>query len=175
MAHDRVVLALPEKHPLAEKKRLRMVDLNGESFVWFPRMRSPPFFDLVADACKKGGLQMRVVQEAQHNTTLLSLVAAGMGLTFTLHDFLVMKPVGVVLRDLVDLKITLQIRAAWPSKKTSPFLDAYFPLSGRAAKAWAQVSFKRLVPDHPLGLHRYKLVSENRNEFVLGVNYDRMK
>ena len=72
-----VVLALPEKHPLARIKRLCMSDLNGESFVWFPCMRSPPYFDLVADACKKGGLQMRVVQEAQHNTTLLSLVAEG--------------------------------------------------------------------------------------------------
>ena len=33
----------------------------------------------------------------------------------------------------------------------------------------AQVSFKRLLPDHPLGLHRYKLSSGKRNEFLLQV------
>jgi DNA-binding transcriptional LysR family regulator len=128
IGHDTVVLALPEKHPLTKAKRLRLRDLTKESFVWTPRWRSPPYYDLVAGACKKGGFQMRVIQEAQHNATLLSLVAAGTGLTFAPYDFRFSKPAGVVLKRVEDLNIPLKISAVWRKQHTSLALNSFLTI-----------------------------------------------
>jgi hypothetical protein len=48
---DRWVLALPGAHPLVTSKRVRLRDLKGEPFVWFPRAVAPLLYDRVLSAC----------------------------------------------------------------------------------------------------------------------------
>src|SRR5690242_19292769 len=51
VADQHVELALPKRHPLAKLKKLRLLDLVGAAFVWFPRWASPAFYDQMMAAC----------------------------------------------------------------------------------------------------------------------------
>ena len=77
---ESLVVAMPSDHLLAKKKRIALGALAGEPFVFFPRERSPAFFDLLIGLCREAGFQPRIVQEAPQ-VDVLSLVAAGFGLS----------------------------------------------------------------------------------------------
>ena len=80
VAMQHVELAVPKGHALAKVKKLRLRDLVGASFVWFPRRESPAFYDRLMHECYRGGLKSpRIVQEGLNEATILSLVSHGMG------------------------------------------------------------------------------------------------
>src|SRR5215831_13503371 len=81
---ERWVLALPHTHPLVKRKRVKLRDLKEEPFVWFPRPVAPPLHDRGLAACHAAGLTLNIVQEVNNPTTMLSLVAGGIGVTFTI-------------------------------------------------------------------------------------------
>jgi DNA-binding transcriptional LysR family regulator len=113
--HDDLVLALPAGHRLARRAKIRLRDLSGEPFVWLPRHVGPTFHDDVVVACRRGGLEMKVVQEAAADDTRLLLVAGGVGATFTIRSSRRTKPHGVVLKDVADLDQMLTAYAVWRS------------------------------------------------------------
>lgn len=82
VAGDHVVLAIPKRHSLARKPSLRLRDLRDEPFVWIRRAVSPAYYDRIAEACLAGGLTLNVVQEATTESTMMGLVAGGVGLSF---------------------------------------------------------------------------------------------
>jgi len=76
---DRLVLVLPAHHALAGKKALSIAALAQESFVTFSIDRVPSFYQRIVGLCLEQGFQPRIVQEAAHVYTILSLVAGGLG------------------------------------------------------------------------------------------------
>jgi DNA-binding transcriptional LysR family regulator len=79
------VLALPRAHPLVKSKRVTLGDLKGEPFVWFPGARAPLLYDRVLSACHAAGVTLNIVQEGISPTTILSLVAGEIGISFTIR------------------------------------------------------------------------------------------
>jgi DNA-binding transcriptional LysR family regulator len=75
------VAVLPEGHRLAGRGTLQMKDLARERFVLFARRMGPLAFDRTMACCEEGGFRPNVVQEAPQWPTLVSLVAAGMGVS----------------------------------------------------------------------------------------------
>lgn len=73
------VAVLPSSHPLAGGARISMARLAGESLVLFPRSQAAGYHDLLISALARGGPPPRVVQYAPEMTTIIGLVAAGMG------------------------------------------------------------------------------------------------
>jgi DNA-binding transcriptional LysR family regulator len=61
---ERFILALPQEHPLARRKRIAMAALAGESFILFPRAVAPGLHDTIASICIQAGFSPRVVHEA---------------------------------------------------------------------------------------------------------------
>jgi DNA-binding transcriptional LysR family regulator len=130
MATERVMLALPKDHRLSLKPRLRLRDLQDEPFVWFPRAVSPPYHDHVVEACHKAGLRLKVVLEAPTESSLLSLVAHGIGLTFAVenrsrHQALA----SVTLREVADLNVVLRLHIAWRADDPSPSLPRFLEVA----------------------------------------------
>ncbi len=129
---DRVALALPRAHPLARRPRVRLRDLGGVPFIWFPRAASPTFHDDVARATAAAGLALHVTQESADAATRLSLVAAGLGVTFTTASARRRKPEGVVVRDVDDLELEQTISALWRREDRSPHVRAFVALLDEA-------------------------------------------
>ena len=113
MNNERVVLAVAETNPLAQKKQIYLKDLHAKPFVWFKRANAPMFYDLIGEVCNRAGLTLNVVQEAFTEGTMLSLVAADIGLTFITEAANRRKPDNVVLMDVVDMDATITLKAMW--------------------------------------------------------------
>jgi len=125
---ERWVLALPRAHPLVKSKRVRLRDLKGEPFVWFPRPVAPPLHDRVLAACHAAGLTLNIVQEVNNPTTMLSLVAGGIGLSFTITSAARTKPDSVVLREVEDLRDTSELATIWRADNKVPALQKFIEM-----------------------------------------------
>ena len=125
---ERWVLALPHTHPLVKRKRVKLRDLKEEPFVWFPRPVAPPLHDRVLAACHAAGLTLNIVQEVNNPTTMLSLVAGGIGVTFTITSAEKTKPDRVVLRKVDDLRVTAELSAIWRGDNKLPALQRFIEM-----------------------------------------------
>ncbi|ADV66649.1 LysR family transcriptional regulator [Deinococcus maricopensis] len=119
-----LVAALPAGHPLARKRRLRIHDLAREPFVFFPRYLRATYFDQVMTWCERGGFTPRIVQEAIEVPTLLSLVAAGIGVFLPIRFFERVALPGVTYRPVEDAPI-VEIDAVWRRDDDQPALRAF--------------------------------------------------
>jgi DNA-binding transcriptional LysR family regulator len=76
---ERTVAALPSDHPLTALRRVPLRRLASEPLVLFPRSQAPGFHDLLISSLAATGITPRVFQYAPEMTTIVGLVAAGMG------------------------------------------------------------------------------------------------
>lgn len=126
---EKIVLAAPARHPLARQRTVKLTALRDESFVWIPRALSPPYYDLIFSACAARGFAPRIVQEGRSDSAILSLVAAGAGLTFCLASTRYRLPQGVKLIALSDLSPRVHLDLVWRSDHTNPTLPHFLALA----------------------------------------------
>jgi DNA-binding transcriptional LysR family regulator len=81
VVRERMVAALPSGHALAKLKRVPLRRLAAEPLVLFPRSQAPGFHDLLIGSLSATGTTPIVAQYAPEMTTIIGLVAAGIGLT----------------------------------------------------------------------------------------------
>ncbi len=79
---ERVGIALPDAHRLAEQELISLADLAHEPFVLFPRELEPDTYDHFVQTCASVGFAPTVSQEAENVQTLLVMVSSGLGVAF---------------------------------------------------------------------------------------------
>ena len=132
-ARDRMLLAVPRGHPLTKRKRVRLRDLRQVPFVWFPRWVNPVFFDQMMQECARGGLRSpRVVQEAADRETNLGLVQCRVGVSWQNEAVRWHCPRGVVLVQVVDMKVRMPFNLVWKKDNGSPLLKRFVDLAVRS-------------------------------------------
>jgi DNA-binding transcriptional LysR family regulator len=83
---------------------------------------APLYYDRVLSACHAAGLTLNIAQEGNSDTTMLSLVAGGIGLSFTIKSAERRKPDSVVLKEVEDLRLTVNLSAIWREDNKIPAL-----------------------------------------------------
>jgi DNA-binding transcriptional LysR family regulator len=96
-----IAIALPSNHRLANRAKVPLQELAGESHVMFARALSPAFFDAIASACRTAGFNLKVVHEVDNLYTACALVAAGLGVCFVPSGIQEPKSRQIVLRPLM--------------------------------------------------------------------------
>ena len=121
MFEEPFVAVLSEAHPLARKRALRIRDLRKEPFVLFARRMGPLAFDRTMACCESNGFRPNIVQDAPQWPTLVSLVAAGLGVSLAPACVANVTIPGAVYRDVraacrttVDLGIKSGSEAVLP-------------------------------------------------------------
>jgi DNA-binding transcriptional LysR family regulator len=125
LEQDQLVAALPADSPLAEKGTLELAALSEEGFIGYPSYSAVS--STFIDACRKSGFQPRVVQEAKETSTLLSLVASGMGIALVPMTSRMYSFQGVAFRPLRNPP-PMDLAVAWNSDKETPLLRAFLNL-----------------------------------------------
>jgi DNA-binding transcriptional LysR family regulator len=97
---ERLVVVLPEGHPLTARRRIPLRALAGEPHIFFRRHLSPRYYDLIVSLCHQAGFSLRIVHEVDVIQTTLALVAAGMGVAIQVASVQSLGRVGVVYRPL---------------------------------------------------------------------------
>jgi DNA-binding transcriptional LysR family regulator len=100
LAKEPFVAALPRRHPLAARKRLRLRDLDGAPFVLVRPDIEPAWADACTRSLVRAGIQVTVVQETDTKIALLGLVAAGLGVSLVSASMKRLGRDGVVFRDI---------------------------------------------------------------------------
>lgn len=98
---EKVGVALPERHPLAARRRIPLARLRGESHV-FLRLRDSRFARYLRDCCIEAGFAPRISQQVVEAYSLTSLVAAGLGVALVPECVKRLSRPGVVYRSLAE-------------------------------------------------------------------------
>ena len=79
LRHERLIVALPDGHRLALRERVRVADLREEEFIVHAGGRRSVMHGLVVGLCQAAGFEPRVRHEVAETSTLVTFVAAGLG------------------------------------------------------------------------------------------------
>jgi DNA-binding transcriptional LysR family regulator len=101
LRRERLIVALPDSHRLAGRKRLRVGDLRNEDFIVHPGHGRSVMSGLVLTLCREAGFEPRVRQEVGETSTLVTFVAAGLGVALVPEPVAALGVAGATYRPLV--------------------------------------------------------------------------
>ena len=129
VAHEPLVLALPEQHPLATQARLTLAAVLGEPLVIFPRHIVPSLFDAIFALYHGAGRSPQVAQEAIQMQTIVNLVSAGLGVAWVPESVRQFQRPGVVYRALPgrhgQAVPRCETSLVWPAEHSNPTLQRF--------------------------------------------------
>jgi DNA-binding transcriptional LysR family regulator len=97
-----LVVALPHDHALARRQSLTLGELKSDSFIMYPREAGTGIYWQVMDLCAKAGFRPRVAREVLESSTLIGLVAAGVGIAIVPADMSCIRFEGIEYKRLAD-------------------------------------------------------------------------
>jgi DNA-binding transcriptional LysR family regulator len=112
----------PAGHELAKQKKVRLSELSRQDFVIYDRVYAPGFHDLIVGMLRQAGIVPNVRQLASEMPTLVSLVAAEIGISILPASALRHKVRGVVARAIVGPTPMSEIGLAVGRDNNSPLL-----------------------------------------------------
>jgi DNA-binding transcriptional LysR family regulator len=117
-----LVAVLPESHPLADADTVSLELLEREPFVTYPSHFRSVLHDAVEDACAAHGFKPLAAHEVAETATLVSFVAAGLGVSLVPVSVCKMTVEGAVYRPLAEDGTRVELAAAWRSNDDRPVL-----------------------------------------------------
>ena len=97
-----LVAAIQKDHPLANRETLSLVELKNDAFIMYPRRAGTGIYWQVLDLCSAAGFRPRTVREVLESSTMIGLVAAGVGIAIVPADMNCIQFSGVAFRRLSD-------------------------------------------------------------------------
>ncbi|ADB35732.1 transcriptional regulator, LysR family [Kribbella flavida DSM 17836] len=128
VSRDPLVAVLPAKHPLARRRRIRLAELAAEDFVFYTRPSGPAVHDRIVGYCRDAGFTPSITQAAADVQTIVSLVAAGLGVSLLIAPTPRTDPEAVVYRELSDDLPPWELSLAWSPDNRSPVLQRFLQL-----------------------------------------------
>jgi DNA-binding transcriptional LysR family regulator len=123
LMREPLVAALPAHRRWPQ--RLSLASLADEPFILFPRRAGVGLYDLIVGYCRAAGFTPRIEQEAIQTPTIVSLVAAGMGVALVPQSLRHMRRTGVVYRPLAETSPLMEVGLAWREGDEEPAVAAF--------------------------------------------------
>jgi len=118
------LVALPVNHRLANRRRVSFADIAPDPIVLFPRHIMPSLFDALLSYYHVKGISPHIAQEAIEMQTIVSLVAAGMGIAWVPQVFARFARPGVAYRQVEDMPVAIETSLIWNSGE-HPIVDRF--------------------------------------------------
>lgn len=121
-----LVIVLSETHPLAAQTQIPLKALENELFI-LPSLETVPFYKEIWNRCEQAGFKPNAVQKvkATWTITILSLVAAELGVAILPSSVQNLQRKGVVYRAIQDVNLTKQIAVVWRQENSSVVLREF--------------------------------------------------
>lgn len=124
VAMETLLVALPERHPLAAREEIPIALLRDESFVLLPRSKGSGLYDEIIVLFHSNGFSPVVVQEANEMHTVCGLVAAGLGISIVPGSVRALHVRGIAYRPIAPLT-RIHRCVAWLRESRSPALAGF--------------------------------------------------
>jgi DNA-binding transcriptional LysR family regulator len=138
LLRDPLAVALPARHPLAGRPRIRMRDLASETLIVFRRELAPGLHDEVLHQLRRAGLVPRALQEVVQMQTVLALVAAGIGFGLVPRSIARVRRSGVCFVLTRDLTVRLDTHLVWREGERSPTVENFLTVAREVARKIAR-------------------------------------
>jgi len=119
---------LPDAHPLATMTEVPLSALARERHILFPAAPRPSWADTVLAACREAGFEPIVAQEAVESATVVSFVAAGIGVALVPEGLRVLARPGVVSRLVAAPAPLTRLALAYRAGDRPPAVSALIEL-----------------------------------------------
>lgn len=120
---ESLVIALPEKHPLAERDSVALKDLAQEVLILPSLAIAAVLHHAVLSECADAGFQPKRLQEVATAQTALGLVSAQFGIAILPGSVRSLTRTGVTLRPIRSSHIQIQLALLWPKEHPSPIVS----------------------------------------------------
>jgi DNA-binding transcriptional LysR family regulator len=127
VAHDVIVVALAERHPLAKKSKVRLTDLATQFFIGMSAKTHPGAREWLLDTCQRAGFTAKVLQEADAEPTAIKFVADGLGVALMPEQITGLPHDGVLFRALSP-PLRRESTIAWRADNRSKPLEDYIEI-----------------------------------------------
>ncbi|MEX1275752.1 MAG: LysR family transcriptional regulator [Bacteroidota bacterium] len=117
-----LVVVLPADHPLASESSVRVSDLAEEPFVTYPSQFRSVMQESIDALCRAARFMPKVVQEVNETATLVSFVAARVGVALVPASVQHLQVTGCVYRPLADRHEQVALAIAWRRDDPYPVL-----------------------------------------------------
>src|SRR3989441_5044310 len=128
-----IVCVLPEEHPLASRERIATPLLAQEPFVLQSRQRGGGYYNQLMKLCLASGFSPNVIQEVTEMHTIVSLVAAGMGVSLVPLSARNIRSQGVAYRELEGTATLTEMAVAWPRASRSAIVQNFLAVAREIA------------------------------------------
>ena len=140
ISQEPLVLALPERHPLAQSGELLQLSLAqvlAEPLVVFPRRIVPSLYDAIFGLYHAAGSVPQVAQEAIQMQTIVNLVSAGLGVAWVPQSVMQFRRPGVVYRRIENrgrfVLPACETSLVWRAELAGPVLQRFIGFVVEAA------------------------------------------
>jgi DNA-binding transcriptional LysR family regulator len=128
-----IVCVLPEEHPLAMRERIAVSLLAQEPFVLQASQRGAGYSAQLLQLCLSSGFSPNVIQEVTEMHTIVSLVAAGMGVSLVPLSARNIRSQGVVYRELEGTATLTEMAVAWRHDTHSALVQNFLSVARETA------------------------------------------
>lgn len=124
---DNLVAVLPAGHRLSGESRIRLEDLADDAFVLFSAQGVPTLSSRIAALCRQAGFEPRIAQEAVQISTVLGLVAGGVGVSILPGSIVALATGATACKPIVADADLLRVRicAAYRAERLSDAAQAF--------------------------------------------------
>ena len=126
-------LVLPERHPLAKSRKIRIEDLAHERLLIVPRAQVPSLYDSIVQCCRGAGFEPVIGLEVYLQQTIVNFVAEGLGIAFVPASMQRSQIKGAVFRTLGDPPVIEQL-LYWSPANANPCLASFLALADKRAE-----------------------------------------
>jgi len=123
-----LVAALPVRHPLARRARIRIADLKGDAMILFPRRTAPAHYDWLLGTCRRAGFTPRILHETESLQTNVGLIAAGLGVSLLPASIRNLRRAGVVYRKLMPPVPHVEMAVAYVREDASEIAKVFLEI-----------------------------------------------
>ena len=129
---DTILAALPSRHPLAGKSKVKLADLAPQFFIGMSAKTHPGAREWLLETCQHAGFAAKILQEADGEPTAIKFVADGLGVALIPEQVTELPHEGVVFSPLsppLRRESTIAWRADNPSKPLQDYIQIVKDLS----------------------------------------------
>ncbi len=123
-----LVAVLPLAHRCSGDAAVRLADLAGDEFIMKRRSVGPELHRVVFEACRSAGFEPKLGREAPQLATVVSFVAAELGVALVPASMQQVRAAGVAYLPMEDVQASIKLCLVWRRHEASKVVQNFVSL-----------------------------------------------
>jgi DNA-binding transcriptional LysR family regulator len=140
LVKERILVALPAAHQLAQAKTAPLSALAQDRIILFPRTINPAVYDAILAGFARAGYTPNLTQEAPQVASAIPMVAAGLGVSLVPESMSLLRPDGVAFVPVKDPMLSAEICLAYRRTQASSAVRNFVTVARRQAQIAAKTA-----------------------------------